>query len=514
MRAATLARLLWCCVVAATLGGRAGRAQLSPQWGFHDGTTGIVGNYDYNKACVLTEDFTSCVECDTDVDCTGQAGEAGKHAVIGDRFGVGGNGDVTPSNNGDVRRRGNAKDGSSMGRCAHKPPVPPQPEFGYFTGVLNRSYVSNFTKTNVSYERVRDDARPCTDQEFQAAKCVGGATCLYGHGGTESGATCLCRAGTYGDPLVECKHCPSGQGRAGGVAWNSTSAEGSRTVTDCRTAPLSHWDTITLSNEVITVKLDQNGLRSSVFNDVSPKFAQAAGGKYGRADPGSGSVRQRALHECRKSALAATFKDDLSSHCRHLIGTSAGHGSEEGSGRVFRYVSDDFRIAVRVVASTEPGFVQTGATHVLTAGAMALEEFKLAGVGRDCGRDNCGGTSATYVYRSRQELPMPHHRLRSTHAFRADVKGPRGYVRPAHRPLSTSPARPRGSGGAAPGSAPLPHRYRVSITYMLEPGDEFVRKSVAVTSEGAVLDVVESTPFYRTEGCQVQRPSDDCPSRS
>jgi hypothetical protein len=139
-------------------------------------------------------------------------------------------------------------------------------------------------------------------------------------------------AGTYGDPLVECTHCPHGVGRDGGVSWQSTSTEGSTTKTDCRTPWISHWDTITLSNEVITVKLDQKGLRSSVFNDVSPKWSQALGGEYGDADPGSGDVSRRSLHECRDSAVAANNLDDLSSHCRHLIGVATGNAAEEGSG--------------------------------------------------------------------------------------------------------------------------------------------------------------------------------------
>jgi hypothetical protein len=74
---------------------------------------------------------------------------------------------------------------------------------------------------------------------------------------------------------------------------------------DCRTHWLSHVDTITLANEVITIKLDQNGLRSSIYNDVSPKWnAQTGIAGYGKDEHGSGgSVAQRQLHECRDSAM-------------------------------------------------------------------------------------------------------------------------------------------------------------------------------------------------------------------
>ena len=218
---------------------------------------------------------------------------------------------------------------------------------------------------------------------------------------------------------------------------------------DCRTSWVSHWDTITLANEVVTFKLDQSGLRSSVFNDVSPKWKQVAGGKYSQADPGSGQVDRRLLNECRDSAVAATNIDDLSSHCRHLIGTATGHGAEEGSGRVFRYTVDEFKVKITVLASTEQNLQQSGGEQlVLLTGNMALSEFKVLGHGQDCGRDDCGGSRAVYKYKSTQELPMPHHELRNTNAFRADVKGPRGYIRPVHRPYSQSPARPWGTGGA------------------------------------------------------------------
>ena len=114
---------------------------------------------------------------------------------------------------------------------------------------------------------------------------------------------------------------------------------------------------------------------------------------------------------------------------------------------------------------------------------------------------------------------MPHHTLRNTNAFRADVKGPRGFVRPVNRPYSTSPARPRGTGGAPPlvfqeeEAASL--ELVVTVTYKLEPGDEFVRKDVVVATVGGEnRAVLESKAWDVLEGCQVLRPNDDCPSRS
>merc|ERR1711871_12316 len=118
---------------------------------------------------------------------------------------------------------------------------------------------------------------------------------------------------------------------------------------------------------------------------------------------------------------------------------------------------------------------------------MALDDFKVSGMAKDCGRAHCGGTTAVYRYKQTQQLGMPHHKLRNINAFRSDVKGPRGYVRSVNRPYSTSPARPRGSGGSAPTSVyqedgegvRASKELEVTVTYKLEPGDEFVRKEVA-----------------------------------
>ena len=249
---------------------------------------------------------------------------------------------------------------------------------------------------------------------------------------------------------------------------------------------------------MITIKLDQNGLRSSIYvrlspdlrmrpstrwpwlnyvaalllswktqSDVSPKWDPVDG----LAGYGSGGVAQRVLHECRDSALASATIDDLSSHCRHLVGvstgatgrnrtcnrlasnplqslpkrdaeiaafgglnTAVGAGNEEGSGRVFRYTADEFQIVVEV--DTAPGH-----RFVLSAGSMALEGFEATGTGEDCGRFNtaglldtqptCGGTQATYLYSTYQNLPMAHHKLRTSNAFRADVRG--ALARPLQR---------------------------------------------------------------------------------
>jgi hypothetical protein len=390
------------------------------------------------------------------------------------------------------------------GQCDFMPDIPSPGEFGYFSQVVNRTFVSNYTKTNVSYVRVYEDTRDCTVDELATASCHDAALCRVAP--DDPVPVCMCKANHFGDGVESCERCPTGAG------WTSASPVGARWKTDCRTDWESHWDTITLSNEVITVKLDQNGMRSSIFNDISPKWDPVSG----QADAGSGPVDRRALHECRDSAVAANNMDDLSSHCRHLIGQATGHGAEEGSGRVFRYTADEFQLKVH--------FEGELGDYVLASSGMALDDFKLSGVGKDCGRAHCGGTTAVYRYKQTQELGMPHHKLRNTNAFRSDVKGPRGFVRPANRPYSTSPARPRGSGGAPPRSlhgaseqevqASL-KELEVTVTYKLEPGDEFVRKEVAVQAvSGEVIAVTDSKPWHVLEGCQVLRPNDDCPSRS
>lgn len=392
------------------------------------------------------------------------------------------------------------------GQCDFMPEIPVPPEFGYFSEVLNRTFVSNYTKTNVSYVRVYEGMRDCTPGELADAGCLETALCRVHPDDTPP--VCLCKEGFFGDGMGKCERCPTGEG------WFSVSPEGSLSKTDCRTHWISHWDTITLANEVITVKLDQNGMRSSVFNDVSPKWDPVSG----QADAGSGPVDRRALHECRDSAVAANNMDDLSSHCRHLIGQATGHGAEEGSGRVFRYMADEFHLQVH--------FEGELGDYVLAPSSMALDDFKVSGSGKDCGRDNCGGTTAVYRYKQTQELGMPHHKLRNTNAFRSDVKGPRGFVRPVNRPYSTSPARPRGSGGATPtrfqggsedggGGGAAAKELAVIVTYKLEPGDEFVRKEIAVQAVGGeIIVVTDSKPWHVLEGCQVLRPNDDCPSRS
>ena len=390
------------------------------------------------------------------------------------------------------------------GQCDFMPGIPVPPEFGYFSQVLHRTFVSNYTKENVSYVRVTEGARDCTQSELNAAAdgagCLDAATALC-RVAPDSEPLCLCREGFFGDAVESCERCPTGEG------WYSIAPEGSRVKTDCRTHWISHWDTITLANEVITIKLDQNGLRSTVFNDVSPKWDAVSG----QADPGSGAVDRRTLHECRDSAVAANNMDDLSSHCRHLIGQSTGHGAEEGSGRVFRYVADEFQLQVH--------FDGELGDYILTPSSMALDDFKVTGSGKDCGRADCGGTTAVFIYKQTQELGMPHHKLRNTNAFRSDVKGPRGFVRSVNRPYLTSPARPRGSGGTPPSTVADGDRdvkeLAVTVTYTLEAGDEFVRKEIAVQAVGGeAITVTELKPWHVLEGCQVLRPNDDCPSRS
>ena len=372
--------------------------------------------------------------------------------------------------------------------------------------MLNRTFVSNYTKENISYVRVYEGTRECTAGELANAGCHEAALCHVSPG--DPTPACLCKENHFGDGVGSCQPCPTGAG------WTSASRVGSLSKTDCRTDWKSHWDTITLANEVITVNLDQNGMRSSVFNDISPKWDVLSG----RADAGSGPVDRRALHECRDSAVAANNLDDLSSHCRHLIGQATGHGAEEGSGRVFRYTADEFQMQVH--------FEGELGDYVLAPSGMALDEFKVSGTGKDCGRDHCGGTMAVYRYKQTQQLGMPHHKLRNTNAFRSDVKGPRGFVRAVNRPYSTSPARPRGSGGASPASlhhganedgqeARASKELEVTVTYTLEPGDEFVRKEVAVQAVGGeTIAVIDTKPWHVLEACQVLRPNDDCPSRS
>ena len=384
------------------------------------------------------------------------------------------------------------------GQCDFMPDIPVPPEFGYFSQVLNRTFVSNYTKTNVSYVRVTEGMRDCTPGELGAAGCLDTAAALC-RVAPDTAPLCLCKEGFFGDAVGSCERCPTGEG------WYSVAPEGSRAKTDCRTHWISHWDTITLANEVITIKLDQNGMRSSVFNDVSPKWDAVSG----QADPGSGAVDRRTLHECRDSAVAANNKDDLSSHCRHLIGQATGHGAEEGSGRVFRYVADEFQLQVH--------FDGELGDYILAPSSMALDDFKVTGSGKDCGRADCGGTTAVYQYKQTQELGMPHHKLRNTNAFRSDVKGPRGFVRSVNRPYSTSPARPRGSGGTPPAAVADGNgkELSVTVTYKLEPGDEFVRKEIAVAAAGGeAITVTDLKPWHVLEGCQVLRPNDDCPSRS
>ena len=184
------------------------------------------------------------------------------------------------------------------------------------------------------------------------------------------------------------------------------------------------------------------------------------------------------------------------------------------AGRVFRYTADEFKIVVTVLASSDPT-AYSGEQYALLTGNMALSGFKVGGTGKDCGRADCGGTVAVYTYRSTQEPPAPHHELRNLNAFRADVKGPRGYVRSSHRPYGSSPARAVGTGGA-PANQPAIREFEVVVTYTLEPGDEFVRKEVAVEmlDTGVVTQVQESEAFHKLVGCQVLRPNDDCPNQN
>ena len=281
-----------------------------------------------------------------------------------------------------------------VGQCDFLPEIPEPPEFGYFSNVLNRSFVSNYTKQNVSYVRVTGGQRECTPAERERSACLATAVCHVDPEVVDEASpggipVCGCREGYFGDALTTCERCPSGDG------WFSIAPEGSKEKTDCRTHWISHWDTITLGNEVITVKLDQNGMRSSVFNDVSPKWDPVSG----QADRGSGGVDQRRLRECRDSAVASTRMDDLSTHCRHLIGKSTGDGAEEGSGRVFRYVADEFHLKVR--------FEEQLGDYVLTPSNMALDDFKVSGRGVDCGRPDCGGTTAVFKYKQTQDLCAP-----------------------------------------------------------------------------------------------------------
>ena len=137
-----------------------------------------------------------------------------------------------------------------------------------------------------------------------------------------------------------------------------------------------------------------------------------------------------------------------------------------------------------------------------------------------------------------------------------DRAGPRGFVRSTSRPYSTSPGRPRGMvrctschrehlcsgelGRLKPKGWPLIDRVRcrgmtqgghdprqlqeqaeatmqfqVAVTYSLQRGEEFPSKTVVVTTtSGESVAVLEQDPFHALHGCQVQRPSDDCPSRS
>jgi hypothetical protein len=86
-----------------------------------------------------------------------------------------------------------------------------------------------------------------------------------------------------------------------------------------------------------------------------------------------------------------------------------------------------------------------------------------------------------------------------------------------NRPYSTSPARPRGSGGTPPAAVADGNgkELSVTVTYKLEPGDEFVRKEIAVAAAGGeAITVTDLKPWHVLEGCQVLRPNDDCPSRS
>eukprot|EP01052_Picozoa_sp_SAG31_P036414 SAG31_NODE_4542_length_3152_cov_1.420242_1_plen_471_part_00 len=375
-------------------------------------------------------------------------------------------------------------------KCIALPQIPQEPEFGYFSVILNRSYVRNFTKVNETFLRESMDGIPrfreCTPAEWAEAGCMSSdhAGCEYDRDLDRK--ECYCVQNYYGNGVDKCTPCPSGTGQGNIKPWFSTCPERSTSYTDCRTHWISHWDTITLSNEVITVKLDQNGLRSTVYSNVSPKWDPSTG----IADYGTGDVAQRMLHDCRDSAVASATIDDLSSHCRHLVGISTGGGNEEGAGRAFRYTADEFRLVVAL--QTAPG-----QHFILSAGSMALESFEVTGSGEDCGRTNpagqldtqstCGGTHATYVYKSSQDLPMAHHKLRASNAFRADVRGPRGFVRSTSRPYSTSPGSSRGLGGRSP-SRMLQEQdrseieFHVTVTYALLRGEDFPSKILDVSS--------------------------------
>lgn len=509
--------LVHLCVILSPVRSQTGDAitTQSVQWGFLDGsettacssTAGgscIIGNYDYNKACVVNE-ANECVTCETTEECLEAefGGEAGSNLIC-DTFGWPENValDGPASNDGTVRRRGIGPDGVLQGKCAQRPPVPTAPEFGYFSMVSNRSLVGNFTISNITRTRKDGSVRDCTVEQRELAACAATALCKYN--GESLEISCVCPRNSYGDPLVTCTQCPSGIGLDNGVAWTSTSPEGSTHKNDCRVPWQSHTDVITISNDVLTLNLDQHGLRSSVFNSISPKWNQHAGAEYGNADPGSGSIVNRALFDCRAAATAANNLDELSSHCRHSIGQTTGH-VHAGAGRVFRYTADHFRIKLKVIQG-RPG--EDIITTVLSTKSMVLEEFKLAGVGQDCGREDCGGANATYKYRLKADNAIPHHTSRRRSASRADLKGPRGYVHPNGGSQSS-----KGEIATATLHTVVPD-LRVTVLYSLEPGKSFVDKILAVHADSATIVVLEELPFHNLQGCQVVRPSDDCPDRS
>lgn len=103
-------------------------------------------------------------------------------------------------------------------KCIALPSIPVVPEFGYFSEILNRSFVRNFTKYNMSIGREGLDGsvpkfRDCFDYERDEAGCMQSSKALCTYDVLRGVPKCLCRADHYGNGVKSCEPCPSGLAR-------------------------------------------------------------------------------------------------------------------------------------------------------------------------------------------------------------------------------------------------------------------------------------------------------------
>ena len=110
-------------------------------------------------------------------------------------------------------------------RCILLPAVPAEPEFGYFSVVLNRTYVRNFTKTNLTFLREGLDGviprfRVCTGAELIEAGCLQNSVTKCEYDRDSDSKQCYCVQNHYGNGVDRCEGCPAGVGHGIVKPWS------------------------------------------------------------------------------------------------------------------------------------------------------------------------------------------------------------------------------------------------------------------------------------------------------